>query len=134
MGHNRRMGKLSFLAGAAAGYVLGSRAGRQRYEQIRAVSAKAMGTPQAQKVKDAAKTQATHLAEGAKAKAGTTASDAVSAMSAKVSSAVSDRRAKAGGRSDTLTASGTNGASPVSVTGDAGEQSSAPGTGSGYSI
>ncbi len=29
------MGKLSFLAGAAAGYVLGARAGQQRYEQIK---------------------------------------------------------------------------------------------------
>ncbi len=29
------MGKLSFLAGAAVGYVLGARAGRARYEQIR---------------------------------------------------------------------------------------------------
>ena len=27
-------GKLIFVAGAAAGYVLGSRAGHQRYEQI----------------------------------------------------------------------------------------------------
>lgn len=30
------MGKLSFLAGAAVGYVLGAKAGRQRYEQIKA--------------------------------------------------------------------------------------------------
>ncbi len=29
------MSKLSFLAGAAAGYVLGARAGHQRYEQIK---------------------------------------------------------------------------------------------------
>ena len=29
------MGKLTFVAGLAAGYVLGARAGRKRYEQIR---------------------------------------------------------------------------------------------------
>ena len=29
------MAKLSFLAGFGAGYVLGARAGRERYEQIR---------------------------------------------------------------------------------------------------
>jgi hypothetical protein len=29
------MGKLSFLAGAAVGYVLGAKAGRKRYEQIK---------------------------------------------------------------------------------------------------
>ena len=32
---------IGFVAGAAAGYVLGTRAGRQRYEQIKRVSAKA---------------------------------------------------------------------------------------------
>jgi hypothetical protein len=34
------MGKLSFLAGMAAGYVLGAKAGTQRYEQIRRTSGK----------------------------------------------------------------------------------------------
>ncbi len=29
------MGKLTFVAGVAVGYVLGARAGRQRYEQIK---------------------------------------------------------------------------------------------------
>lgn len=32
---------IGFVAGAAVGYVLGTRAGRQRYEQIKRVSAKA---------------------------------------------------------------------------------------------
>ena len=34
------MAKLSFIAGLAAGYVLGARAGKQRYEQIRRTSGK----------------------------------------------------------------------------------------------
>lgn len=34
------MGKLSFLAGAAVGYVLGARAGRKRYEQIKVGASK----------------------------------------------------------------------------------------------
>lgn len=34
------MGKVSFLAGMAAGYVLGARAGRQRYAQIKRASTK----------------------------------------------------------------------------------------------
>lgn len=33
-------GKLLFVAGATLGYVLGSRAGRARYEQIKSVSGK----------------------------------------------------------------------------------------------
>lgn len=36
--------KLSFLAGAAAGYVLGSRAGRTRYEQIVRVARRVSGS------------------------------------------------------------------------------------------
>ena len=33
-------GKLLFIAGAGVGYVLGTRAGRKRYEQIKAAAAK----------------------------------------------------------------------------------------------
>jgi hypothetical protein len=36
--------KLSFLVGAAAGYVLGARAGRERYEAIVALSRKVAGS------------------------------------------------------------------------------------------
>lgn len=38
-------GKLLFVAGAAVGYVLGARAGRKRYEQIRAGASKVWETP-----------------------------------------------------------------------------------------
>lgn len=36
--------KLSFLAGAAVGYVLGARAGRERYEQIVRVARRVAGS------------------------------------------------------------------------------------------
>ena len=56
------MAKLSFIAGIAAGYVLGTRAGRQRYAQIKTVSGKVWhsGPVQRQVVaaKDAARTKA----------------------------------------------------------------------------
>lgn len=42
-------GKLLFVAGAAVGYVLGARAGRKRYEQIKAAAAKVWETPGIQK-------------------------------------------------------------------------------------
>jgi oxygen-dependent protoporphyrinogen oxidase len=42
-------GKLLFLAGAAAGYVLGARAGRRRYEQIKAGAVKVWESPGVQK-------------------------------------------------------------------------------------
>ena len=42
------MAKLSFLAGFGAGYVLGARAGRERYEQIRRAYARAKDDPRLQ--------------------------------------------------------------------------------------
>jgi len=39
------MGKLAFAVGIAAGYVLGARAGRDRYEQIKQVSGHAWNHP-----------------------------------------------------------------------------------------
>ncbi|MDP9736271.1 hypothetical protein [Curtobacterium sp. 260] len=42
-------GKLLFVAGAALGYVLGSRAGRARYEQIKTVSGKIWNNGNVQK-------------------------------------------------------------------------------------
>ncbi len=42
-------GKLLFVAGAAVGYVLGARAGRRRYEQIKSAAAKVWETPGIQK-------------------------------------------------------------------------------------
>ncbi|WP_199245892.1 YtxH domain-containing protein [Leifsonia sp. AG29] len=38
-------GKLIFAAGAAVGYVLGTRAGRERYEQIRAAASRVWESP-----------------------------------------------------------------------------------------
>lgn len=38
-------GKFLFVAGAAVGYVLGTRAGRKRYEQIRGAAQKVWQTP-----------------------------------------------------------------------------------------
>jgi len=56
------MGKLTFIAGMAAGYVLGARAGKQRYEQIRRTSGKVWNSGPVQKqvstAKEAARTKA----------------------------------------------------------------------------
>jgi len=56
------MGKLTFIAGLAAGYVLGARAGRQRYEQIARTSGKVWNSGPVQKqvatAKEAARTKA----------------------------------------------------------------------------
>ncbi len=56
------MAKLSFLAGAAVGYVLGARAGTQRYEQIKTQANKLWSSDPVQakvvEAKDVAKTKA----------------------------------------------------------------------------
>ena len=56
------MGKLTFIAGMAAGYVLGARAGKQRYEQIRRTSGKVWNSGPVQKqvvnAKEVARTRA----------------------------------------------------------------------------
>jgi hypothetical protein len=75
---------LSLLAAAAAGYVLGARAGRERYEQIKTGAQKLARDPRVQaashKAQDAVATQAAHAAEVAKDKvtdAASTAADKV---------------------------------------------------------
>lgn len=56
------MGKLSFIAGVAAGYVLGAKAGQKRYEQIRGRASQVWGSDPVQArvetVKEAVKEQA----------------------------------------------------------------------------
>jgi oxygen-dependent protoporphyrinogen oxidase len=42
-------GKLLFVTGAAVGYVLGARAGRKRYEQMKAAAGKVWESPGVQK-------------------------------------------------------------------------------------
>ena len=52
------MAKLSFLAGFGAGYVLGSRAGRERYEQIRRGWEQAKDDPRLQSIAGVAQAKA----------------------------------------------------------------------------
>ena len=74
------MSKLSLLAAAAVGYVLGARAGRQRYDQIADTARKVAGNPKVQRVahraQDAAAQQAAAAAELAKDKVTSAASTA----------------------------------------------------------
>jgi len=78
------MMKIPLAAAFAAGYVLGSRAGRDRYEEIKAGAQKFASNPRVQSAKDKAQdtvaTQAAAAADVAKEKV----SDAASAASGKV--------------------------------------------------
>lgn len=56
------MSKLTLLTAAAAGYVLGARAGRDRYEQIASTARSVMGNPKVQAAKQQAQDVATEKA------------------------------------------------------------------------
>lgn len=75
-------GKILFVTGLAVGYVLGTRAGRERYEQIKVRAAKVWGNPQVQErvetvenfVKDKTPEVAGFVVDGVKKVAGTVSS------------------------------------------------------------
>jgi uncharacterized membrane protein YgcG len=92
-------GKILFVAGLGIGYVLGTRAGREQYERLKAQAARMWNDPRVQKqvdavegfVKDKAPDVAEFVADGAK----------------KVVSQVSNRRTSGRSRSGATRASGT---------------------------
>jgi glutamate-1-semialdehyde aminotransferase len=61
--------KVTFLVGLAAGYVVGARAGRERYEQMVQAGRKVAEHPTVQKASQAAGAKATELTKVAKDKA-----------------------------------------------------------------
>ncbi|WP_369252604.1 hypothetical protein [Geodermatophilus amargosae] len=76
------MAKFSFLVGFGAGYVLGARAGRERYEQIRGLWSDAKDNPQLQGLAGMAQARADDVVSSVKSKMGRdTGSDVSSARS-----------------------------------------------------
>ena len=78
------MKKLTLLAAAAAGYVLGSRAGRERYETIRTQATKVWNNPKVQDVVDDVQTQAKAAGAEAGSKVAGAANDVASKVADKV--------------------------------------------------
>ena len=70
------MSKVSFLAGAAVGYVFGTRAGEKRYEQIKKQADKAWQNPAVQEKVTAATEQVKTKAPAVAAAVGQKAADA----------------------------------------------------------
>ena len=60
--------RISFVTGFAAGYVLGTRAGRERYEQIMKAARTVAGNPTVQQAAGAVQAQASELASTAGSK------------------------------------------------------------------
>ena len=65
------MAKLSFIAGFGAGYVLGARAGKERYEQIRRAYKHAKDDPRLQSVAGMAQARADAAVNSVKTRLGT---------------------------------------------------------------
>ena len=63
--------RATFLAGLAVGFVAGTRAGRERYEQMKKLSRKVVESPAVRKATQAAGEKATELTKVAKDKAAT---------------------------------------------------------------
>jgi hypothetical protein len=105
------MKKLTLIAGVAIGYVLGSRAGRERFEQIRSGAQKIAQNPKVQSA--AAKAQETVAAQAP------VVADAVKGKASAAASAVSDKvgSGESGGTGPTtgtpVTGTGSPAASPT---------------------
>lgn len=92
------MSKISFLAGAALGYVLGARAGRGQYEKMRVAGRRAWDNPRVQggvqKVESTVRQQAPVVAD----KVAEVAKDKGGSAGAKVSGAVQNVGGKVTGK------------------------------------
>jgi hypothetical protein len=63
-----RLYRITFISGLAAGFILGARAGRERYEQIKRAGRRVADSPAAQQAAGAVQAQAAGLAKAAKQK------------------------------------------------------------------
>ena len=100
------MSKLEFIVGVGVGYVLGAKAGRRRYEQIKARADKVWQSPTVQhKVNDATQVVRDKAPE-LQQKVAAVAKDAGSAVKAKVSG--SDHSGAGTSGSDTPVSSATD--------------------------
>lgn len=61
--------RVAFFAGLAVGFVIGARAGRERYEQLKKLARQAADSPAVQQAAGAAQAQAAGLARSARDKA-----------------------------------------------------------------
>lgn len=107
------MAKLSFLAGAAVGYVLGARAGRHRYEQIKSSATKVWSS-------DPVQARVGDVANAARTKAAPFVADKVGDVAKAASRAMRDRGSSSGtpaaARATSTVATGTPSATPTQAT------------------
>jgi len=88
--------RITFLSGLAVGFVLGARAGRERYEQLKQLTRRVADHPAAQQAAGAVQAQAAGLAKAARQKV-TDRMPKVAETANKVSGRVSGLRQRNGG-------------------------------------
>jgi hypothetical protein len=81
-----RFYRISFVGGLAVGYVLGTQAGRERYEQLKQLARKAAESPAMQQTAGALQAQAQATAKSAKDKAATSVRKGASKVTNRTSS------------------------------------------------
>ncbi len=89
--------RLSFLAGFGVGFVVGARAGRERYEQIKNLASQAKDNPAVQQAAGAAQAQAANLASKAKDQAAQRVPQLTEKAKSKMPGSLGDRLPGAGG-------------------------------------
>jgi len=102
--------KLTFLAGAAVGYVLGAHAGRARYEQLSHLGSRVAAMESVHRARETAVEQATHLADKARVTVGDKVGAAVADGRHRVEDALGDRLPERLRSTDATSPGGPNGA------------------------
>jgi hypothetical protein len=116
--------RITFLTGLAAGFVLGARAGRERYEQIKRLTRRVADSPAAQQAAGAVQAQAAGLAKSAKQKVTDGLHDRVPKMAGTAKDMAGTAKGKVGGHVPGLRhRNGSSGSRPAG---------SAEGSGDGY--
>lgn len=90
--------KLTFLVGLAVGYVLGTRAGRERYEQIKRSARRVADNPSVQETAGVLQAQASGLTDQARRKVSDKLGDKVPRLKARRRHEPEDRVATADAR------------------------------------
>jgi hypothetical protein len=112
--------RVAFLGGLAAGFVLGARAGRERYEQIKGVARRVADSPGAQQAAGAFQAQATGLAKTARQKVTDGLQDRVPKIAGAAAERIPGLRHK-DGRQDGETGGNGSGQYPSTATSGSGE-------------
>lgn len=94
------MGKIAFIAGIGVGYVLGARAGKERYEQLKTQADKAWSNPQVQQRVTSAQETVKAKAPVVGQKAKTVAADGVKSAATSAKQAASSAKDTVAHRSD----------------------------------